>query len=697
MKIKLVVFIISFLAIAKTNQGAVLPPELRCVSVNVAGNTTITWIPTTDPLNEFIEYQVFISDNVAGPYTMTVVNNINSNSFLDNVNNANLGDYYYFVQSVYNDGSGVTNSPSSDTGQTILPVFGPVTDSTAVVNWNPVFDPDLVSSSGVYNVYRKIGSTNPFVNIGTRNYGNEQLADDFKVCFDTVYYRIEIADNLGCVSQSSILFEEFEDATPPATPVFDSITVIDNMGNQQVQLGWSPSTSLDTRGYYVLYWTKTPPSFGFRDTIFGINNTQFLETLPIIDPNLNWEMYTISAFDSCSSVSKPNGNVSPGADKQRTIHLDIFPNNCENTITLNWSSYINWPDLEGYEILVSINNNPYQSVITLPATDTSFTHPKTDVLAKYCYKIRAFSSGKVRTSTSNFKCAIANSAIIPQKQYFKKVTVQDNKNIFVESLTDTSLPVSQYVLFRSLDKKINFFEVDRIPFENTPVIQFHDYDVSVDQTSYFYRVGVEDTCGSLLFISQPAASIFLEGVWDEDSLNVFLNWNHYKGWDTVTSGVDEYAINLIIDGIKSEIGSVSDSINSFVYPLEDKISYGANFCFEIEAREGAGNQFGQRDTVQSNQICFTDNLKIFVPNAFRPNGENPVFNPVISFGEISSYKLSIYDKWGGIVFETTDYFQGWDGDISGSKAPFGAYVYYLEVENFTGAIYKKRGTFLLLR
>lgn len=689
--------LIIFIFLGVYSFSAVGPPDLKCVSVDEQGNTTLTWIPPVDPLNEFVEYNVFVAAVKTGPYTMNVVNGIATNTFLDNINDASLGDFYYFVQTVYDPGTGVVSSASSDTGRSILPIFGVVTDSTANIEWDPIFDPNIGTNSGMYNISRKISSLGTYVNVGTANFGNENFFDVFKVCYDTLFYKIEISDATGCVSSSAILSALFQDITSPATPVYDSITVFDNNGVQQVQMGWKPSSSPDTRGYNILYWTKAPPAYSIRATLLGVNTTSFTENLAAINPGLDWEMYTINAFDSCSAPNNPNTNTSPGADDQRTIHLSILPNNCENTISLNWTPYINWADIDAYEILVSVNNGPYQVEFTVPSVDTSFVYTKTDALALFCYKIRAVSVGRTRTSSSNFECALANSAIVPKKQYFKQVTVENNKDIHVVSLTDTTLPASNYILFRSLEPVENFFEVDRIPFDNSSIIRFDDFNASVDQTSYFYRIGVEDTCGSLLFITRPASSVLLKGVFDEDSLNVFLNWNEYKGWDTVFSGVQEYAINLYTDGVKKQVGTVASGVTNFAYPLENEITFGANFCFEIEAREGDGNPFNQKDTVLSNQVCFTDNLKLFVPNAFRPGGANPVFYPVFSYGDVSSYRMIIYDRWGGIVFETTDFDQGWDGMVEGEISPFGTYLYQIELGNFTGAHYKKSGTFILLR
>ena len=672
--------------------AAVDPPELRCVSVDSVGKTTITWIPPTDPGNEFINYKVYVSTSKSGPYASNSASGLATTTFTDINNDASLTRLFFYVESVYDDGSGVTSSAASDTIQTMLPIFSAVTDSTNTITWEPIFDPNIPSNLGVYSVFHRIGNSGPFTSIGSTNLGNETFDDAFKVCSDSLFYQVAIADASGCISKSAILSDLFEDNTSPATPKFDSITV--NGATKEVNLGWTPSTSPDTYGYLVFYWEKLTLSYVFRDTVYGRNNTQYLETLTSIDPTSDFEQYTIASFDSCFD---PAANTSASADPQKTMFLQIIPNNCENTVTLKWTPYINWSDLDVYEILVSVNGGPYTVAITVPSTDTSYTHSKTNELAIYCYKIRAVVKLGVRTSTSNEKCSIANALVIPSKQYFKEISVENNKDIKVVSLTDTTLPASQYALYRSIEPKANFFEVSRIPFENNPVIELNDTEVKVDQAAYYYRIGIIDTCGSLMFISYANSSILLTGTMKDDSLTVNLNWNKYTSWDSVLSGVEKYIIYNVIDGKRIAIDSVDRFTLNYEYVLEHDITKGANFCFEVEAREAEGNKFNMRDTAISNQVCFTRNLRVFVPNAFRPSGVNSVFVPVIGFGDISSYRMIIYDRWGGRIFETTNVDQGWDGTINGSEAQFGAYLYFIQVSNFTGATYSKQGSFVLLR
>jgi gliding motility-associated-like protein len=70
---------------------------------------------------------------------------------------------------------------------------------------------------------------------------------------------------------------------------------------------------------------------------------------------------------------------------------------------------------------------------------------------------------------------------------------------------------------------------------------------------------------------------------------------------------------------------------------------------------------------------------IFIPSAFSPNGDgnNDVFQ--IYGNCIASMKISIFNRWGELVFESNDINQGWDGVYKGA-AQIGVYTYTLSVE-----------------
>jgi gliding motility-associated-like protein len=66
-------------------------------------------------------------------------------------------------------------------------------------------------------------------------------------------------------------------------------------------------------------------------------------------------------------------------------------------------------------------------------------------------------------------------------------------------------------------------------------------------------------------------------------------------------------------------------------------------------------------------IVIEEGLLFYVPNAFTPDNDefNQVFKPVITSGvDLTSYHLTIYDRWGEIVFESKNTEVGWDGSYA---------------------------------
>ncbi len=90
---------------------------------------------------------------------------------------------------------------------------------------------------------------------------------------------------------------------------------------------------------------------------------------------------------------------------------------------------------------------------------------------------------------------------------------------------------------------------------------------------------------------------------------------------------------------------------------------------------------------------------LFFPTAFTPNGDglNDYFRP--KGGEVTDFHMIIYDRWGQIVFESTDPGLGWDGMSKGQYCPQGVYTYIASYGNVwnPGDVTKTRGTFTLLR
>lgn len=85
------------------------------------------------------------------------------------------------------------------------------------------------------------------------------------------------------------------------------------------------------------------------------------------------------------------------------------------------------------------------------------------------------------------------------------------------------------------------------------------------------------------------------------------------------------------------------------------------------------------DTIQIFEDPECD-LRLFIPNAFTPNGDgrNDLF--VIKGNNIQSYELYVISRWGQVVFQSNSIHVHWDGTFNGKPAPSGVYTYKLIVK-----------------
>lgn len=100
-------------------------------------------------------------------------------------------------------------------------------------------------------------------------------------------------------------------------------------------------------------------------------------------------------------------------------------------------------------------------------------------------------------------------------------------------------------------------------------------------------------------------------------------------------------------------------------------------------------------------ICYTvyisDYALVDVPTAFSPNGDgkNDIY---YARGQgIDQLELKIYNRWGQLLFTTTDLNIGWDGTFKGKNQAMDAYVFVLNATLNSGEQVYKKGNFTLIR
>lgn len=104
------------------------------------------------------------------------------------------------------------------------------------------------------------------------------------------------------------------------------------------------------------------------------------------------------------------------------------------------------------------------------------------------------------------------------------------------------------------------------------------------------------------------------------------------------------------------------------------------------------------DSCDPNKVGFACNPGILVPTGFSPNGDNNNdLLRVFAGNDVKSFKISIYDRWGNRMFETTESGLGWDGNYKGKPLNPGIYAYMLEIIYKNGTAELKSGNITLIR
>ena len=99
---------------------------------------------------------------------------------------------------------------------------------------------------------------------------------------------------------------------------------------------------------------------------------------------------------------------------------------------------------------------------------------------------------------------------------------------------------------------------------------------------------------------------------------------------------------------------------------------------------------------------------IVIPNIFTPGSEggnggwydpndlsNDVFYPFVKY--IDDFNMRIFNRWGELIFESTDLFVGWDGYYRGQLSPQDVYVYTMRFGFIDGYVVDRIGDVTLAR
>ena len=236
---------------------------------------------------------------------------------------------------------------------------------------------------------------------------------------------------------------------------------------------------------------------------------------------------------------------------------------------------------------------------------------------------------------------------------------------------------------------------------NTPETNYKDNDGVFNGIEYCYKIiaygdyGLDMVPAPLINLSQETCvtpldnvppctpKVSVTNICDEANpgtpADAFIN---YVSWQMPCIG-DDIAYYIIYyseahSGEFVEVGRVDHPDNTFEHKPGEKIAG----CYTVVAVDLNGNQ-----STASEAIC-VENCPVFeLPNAFTPNGDgqNDLFKPYRSrFIETVDFK--VFNKWGQVVFTTSDPLINWNGTNHGGKdVSDGVYFYTCEAFESQGS------------
>ncbi len=705
-KKNILVFLLSILLMRAM---AIDPPTLQCINMN--HNATDCQVFWNHPslYAGIATINVWVSTSANGPYflgaSVNAGDTVCSTQFnINNILGPNVVDLYCYLV-VHPDAAHAAEGDAiSDTMHSMRLTLTPIgtnadQNSIALLQWDTPSPFPSTCANQNFSIWRKTSYDFDYVRIAQVNQNTTTYRDTINVCEDYVQYYISIFNyaqdiNPACQFKTRPLGDIFSDATPPATPTLDSVSV--NQTNQRIELGWTQNSS-DAIGCIIYHATSAGGPWPAIDTVIG---NYWLS--PHQGNSVNY--YRIAAIDSCFYSSRTiAGNMTTYGQNNMVLtvaNMDV----CLKKITLQWNAYEHMTGNVGeYRIYYAQDNGNMQYLATVSGNINNYQCAGLPTNHQYSFLVRAFNTSGQTSATSNL-LTVTNYTEEASDDfcYIRHVSVIDNQYVEISVLTDgANTPFTELYIYKSINNAQNFNKIATLSYQNGQSgYTYNDFDVDVSGSLYYYKVSLRNECGAESAASNIAHTILLRGEGTAAQENM-LQWNNYGDFN---GGTDKYSIYRKMEispyFIDVENNLIATEYNEYSDNVSDLFDMGSHFQYYVVAKEGL-NEYGFADESVSNIIEVEQIPNTYIPNAFFPNGtiiDNQVFKPANSFMSTEGYLLIIYSRQGEIVFTTKDITQGWDGteQKSGKAVPAGMYIYRLEFILPDGKKVVRNGTVLLI-
>lgn len=454
-----------------------------------------------------------------------------------------------------------------------------------------------------------------------------------------------------------------DNCTPPA----DKLVVV-SAGSPPVptmdQLIITSSSVIDlemTTQQNVLYRLEMSTNGGAFNNLGNLLNVN-TATVPGLNTDDNFYCFRLGLVNPCLG-SVTYSSIICSADLAATA-----VNNANN---------LSWTTSATGIINFTINRDGNLLITT---TSTSFSDTNITCGIEYCYEV--ITNYAAATSISTTRCVTAVSTDIPTA--INNVTsVVTGTRVALTWQPDAVFQAENYSVLRQSNG-------GAFSSQESGIISTLFTDAGYQLASqHCYRIDYTDVCGNISDPGITACPIILR--YNTTSENeIILTWTSYTGW---LAGVDHYELDKY--DLAHTLLQTFATGNTTTFTDSDLTDQGYYYVVRAIPNDGINNES------VSNEVEAIRSLRFAYPKAFTPDAQGPVENELfrvfVTEEFIASFDMKIFNRWGEMIYSTTDLQKGWNGEFNGQPQPEGTYTFTATLKDKTGRTYKRDGSVVLLR
>jgi len=474
-----------------------------------------------------------------------------------------------------------------------------------------------------------------------------------------------------------------------------------------VTVTWDPTTCSNAEGYRI--YRTTNPTINLPDCcsdpdltgngftqigeVFGINNTSYIDNTSL---TLGIEYcYIVRAFYKFGQIESCPSDTSCARLKKEVpviTHVSVLQTDAVNGIdSIMWSKPTEidtnqYPGPYMCKIYHGLNASNVSTLVgqttlstNLYNSDTTFTHFNVDTESQEnYYRVELFYDSlgtSLLVGTSNY----AGSVFIS--------TVPNDNQITISWNEDVPWINTNYSIYRSNSFSGPFSLIGSSSTQSyidTGLVNGSQYCYFVESDGYYTSSSIvspilnlsQITCDTPIDLTAPCPP-YLSINGDCELGENTLIWTNPNN----SCADDVMSYNLYyspIEGGEMTLIETFDNIGDTTYLHNDNGSIAG--CYTITAVDSV--QYGN-ESDSSNVVCFDNCPSYWLPNVFSPNGDgvNDLFSALVPYNYVESIHIQIYNRWGQVIFETTNPDVDWDGKHmeTGTLVPDGVYYYLCTV------------------